>query len=100
MSDPFVFAVGDCATKDGAPEHRGRAFAAREGVPLAANLRHAAHHEPLALVRPRRRQWSVIATGPRDAVASWGPVISHGERIWRWKDRIDRRFVARYRADA
>jgi len=96
VSDPFVFAVGDCATQDGAPEHSGRAFAAREGVPLAANLRHAARHEPLVLVRPRRRRWSVIATGPRDAVASWGPVISHGEHVWRWKDRIDRAYLARY----
>jgi selenide,water dikinase len=96
VSDPFVFAVGDCATRDGAPHLKGRAFAARDGAPLAANLRRAARHEPLVDVRPRQRSMSVITTGPRHAVAAWGPVISDGERIWRWKERVDRAYLARY----
>jgi selenide,water dikinase len=96
VSDPFVFAVGDCASQDGTVAQRGGVPLAREGAALAANLRHAAHHEPLVVSKPRQGRLSVITTGPRYAVASWGPVMSAGERVWRLKDRIDRAYVARY----
>jgi selenide,water dikinase len=95
VSDPLVFAVGDCATQDGKSQ-RGGVPPAREGAALAANLRHAAHHEPLVVSKPRQGRLSVITTGPRYAVASWGPVMSEGERMWRLKDRIDRAYLARY----
>jgi hypothetical protein len=29
-------------------------------------------------------------------VGAWGRLAFHGGWAWRWKDRIDRRFVARY----
>jgi selenide,water dikinase len=96
VSDPFVFAVGDCASRDDALPRTRPLSAARDGASLAANLRRAAHHEPLVEARPRQRSMSVITTGPRHAVASWGPVISDGERIWRWKERVDRAYLARY----
>ena len=100
VSDPFVFAVGDCATQDGALPRGPGAIPAREGASLAANLRHAAHHEPLVVSRPRPRRLCIIATGPRHAVAAWGPVVSAGERVWRWKDRRDRAHLARFRPPA
>jgi len=97
VSDPFVFAAGDCATQDGEPRPKSGVFAVREGPPLAANLRHAARHEPLVAFTPQRRTLALITTGARHAVASWGPAAVDGEWVWRWKDRIDRRFCARYR---
>jgi selenide,water dikinase len=97
VSDPFVFAAGDCATQDGNPRPKSGVFAVREGPPLAANLRRIARHEPLVAFTPQRRALSLIATGAQHAVASWGPIEADGEWIWRWKDRIDRRFCARYR---
>jgi len=100
VSDRFVFAVGDCATPDVALAQRTGVPAAREGAALALNLRRAARSEPLVVSTPRQGRLSVITTGPRHAVASWGPVMSEGERIWRWKDRTDRAHLARYRPPA
>jgi selenide,water dikinase len=100
VSDPFVFAAGDCAALEGQPRPKAGVFAVREGPPLAANLRHAARHEPLDTYDAQRQALALITTGERRAVASWGPFAAEGEWIWRWKDRIDREFCARYRPPA
>lgn len=100
VSDPFVFAAGDCASQDDQTRSKSGVFAVREGPPLAANLRHAVRHEPLQPFAPQQRLLSIIVTGARHAVASWGPVEADGEWVWRWKDRIDRGYIARYRLPA
>ena len=66
------------------------------GPPLAANLRRMARGLPLSAYHPQRRALSLLTTGPRHAIASWPPWWAEGDWVWRWKDRIDRRFVARY----
>ena len=30
------------------------------------------------------------------ALAAWGDLGIYGARVWRWKDGIDRRFIARF----
>ena len=99
VSHPVVFAVGDCATQDDAPRPRSGVYAVRAGPPLAANLRSALASTALRTYRPRRHALALIATGDRRAVASRPPWSAEGAWVWRWKDHIDRRFVARYRAD-
>jgi selenide,water dikinase len=75
-------------------------FAVRQGPPLAANLRHAALGQPLVNYVPQQRALALITTGGRHAIASRGPFVAAGAWVWRWKDRIDRRFMAKYVAPA
>jgi pyridine nucleotide-disulfide oxidoreductase family protein len=100
VSHEAVFAAGDCAVQDDAPRPRAGVYAVRAGPPLAANLLRALAGQALRAHHPQRTALALIATGGRYAVASRPPWSAEGAWVWRWKDRIDRRFVAAYRADA
>ena len=38
----------------------------------------------------------VSRTDEQHAIASWGALSFHDNWVWRWKDQIDRKFMARY----
>lgn len=97
VSDERIFAAGDVASLVSRPLAKAGVFAVRQGPILAENLRRAALGQALLRYRPQRRWLALITTGERYAVASWGPLGVAGRWVWRWKDAIDRRFMARYR---
>lgn len=101
VSHPDVFGAGDCASVEGRPRAKAGVFAVRAGPALAANLVAALEEKPLQPHQSSARHLALVSTGNRHAVAVWNGWSWEGDWVWRWKDRIDRGFVARYgsRAD-
>jgi pyridine nucleotide-disulfide oxidoreductase family protein len=95
-SHPAIFAAGDCASIEGAPRARSGVYAVRAGPVLAANLRASLEQCPLRPHRPQRRALYLLSTGDRHAIGCRGPIVFEGDWVWRWKDRIDRRFIERF----
>jgi len=93
-----VFAAGDVATLAERTHPKSGVYAVRQGPPLAANLRRALTGQPLLVWQPQRHTLALLATGPRHAVASWGPLSVASAWVWHWKDRIDRGFMRRYQS--
>ena len=98
VSHPNVFAAGDIAALP-EPCPKSGVYAVREGQALALGLRRVALGEEPAAYRPQRRFLSLVSTGDRRAVVSRGPLFAAGGWAWRWKDRIDRAFMAMYRVE-
>jgi len=95
-SHPFVFAAGDCATMIDRPSPKSGVYAVRAGPVLGENLLRALTRRRLKRWRPQGQTLRLISTGEQDAIGAWGPLVFDGPWVWRWKDRIDRKFVRRH----
>ena len=101
VDHPRLFASGDCAVIAGAARPPSGVWAVRAAPVLAANLQRAIAGRPLRRWRPQRRALQLLGDGgvsgsPR-AIALWGPLAVGPSRwLWRWKERIDRQFMARF----
>lgn len=91
-----IFAAGDCASIEGHPRPRSGVHALRMGPALLENLRRSVDDAPLTAYTPRQRALHLMSAGDRYAVGDWGGVAFEGRWAWRWKDRIDRAFIARH----
>ncbi|HSN19579.1 MAG TPA: FAD-dependent oxidoreductase, partial [Usitatibacter sp.] len=98
VSHPDVFGAGDCATVEGRRRAKAGVFSVRAGPVLAGNLRAALEEKALRPHSSPARYLALVSTGNRHAVAVWNGWSWEGNWVWRWKDRIDRGFVARYGA--
>ena len=96
VSNPEVWAAGDCSARDDAPHPASGVYAVRAGPPLAASLRAAVGGVAPPSYVPQQRSLNLISCGSRSAILAWGDWSAAGRWAWWWKDRIDRAFIARY----
>jgi selenide,water dikinase len=94
-SDPLIFASGDCASLPD-PRPKAGVFAVRAAPVLHHNLRASLTGKPLHHFRPQTDYLKLISLGQQSAIAEkWG-LTATGPRLWRLKDRIDRKFMDRF----
>lgn len=98
VSHPDVFAAGDIATMEGAPRPKSGVFAVRQGKPLSENLRRLVAGRRLTPHRPQRDAMYLLATADGRAIGTRNGFVFEGAWVWRWKDRIDRRFMQMFNA--
>lgn len=96
VSHPHIFAAGDIATMINHPRPKAGVFAVRQGKPLFQNLQRILLEKPLQPYKPQQLYLSLIGTGNREAIASWGSFGWQSPLLWRWKDHIDRKFMHRF----
>lgn len=101
IGHPSVLAAGDAATLN---THRqtdkAGVYAVRMGPRLVETMRHILGAGPLPPPYiPQRRWLALLNTGDDSAIASWGPFALEGRWAMRWKDQIDRTFMARFDED-
>ncbi|MCA0272213.1 MAG: selenide, water dikinase SelD [Proteobacteria bacterium] len=97
VTDPAIFASGDVAAMVHASRPKAGVFAVRQAPVLHENLKVALTGQGrMRPYHPQRDYLKLISTGHRAAVADkWGLRLD-GAALWRWKDRIDRAFMAKF----
>ncbi|MFK7974906.1 MAG: selenide, water dikinase SelD [Halioglobus sp.] len=98
VSDTRVFAAGDIAAQTNYPRPKAGVYAVRQAPTLAANLRAAVLNKPLRAFKPQDNFLSLVSLGDETAVADKAIFTACGAWVWRWKDRIDRKFMQRFEA--
>lgn len=96
VSHPNVLAAGDIASITGYELPKSGVYAVRSGKPLAINIRNLLAGAPLTSYRPQRQALYLISTGAKYAVGTRNGLTFKGAWVWRLKDRIDRRFMAKF----
>ena len=94
---PEIFASGDCGLVETGVHPR--VWAVRAAIPLARNLE-AGQNQPLRPWTPQRKALQLMG-GSKVATCClglWGSLmLGPHPLLWRWKHRIDRRFMQRFR---
>ncbi|ETX13246.1 segregation protein B [Roseivivax halodurans JCM 10272] len=96
-SDPAVFAAGDCAHLSHAPRPKAGVYAVRAAPVLHANLRAATGTDAFRRYEPQSDYLKLVSLGRKAAFGERSGLSVSGPWVWRWKDRIDRKFMDRFR---
>ena len=97
VSHSYIFAAGDIATIENYSRPKAGVFAVRQGQPLFNNLQSIILDNKLQAYSPQKLYLSLIGTGNKKAIASWGKLSLEADWLWTWKDNIDRKFMKRFK---
>ena len=98
VTDPAVFAAGDCAHLDHAPRPKAGVYAVRAAPILHDNLRAALSEQTqMRQYEPQKRYLKLVSLGGKAAVADRGALGITLPGLWYWKDWIDQRFMQKFR---
>jgi selenide,water dikinase len=96
VSHPDVFAAGDIAAIEGRAPPKSGVYAVRSGPPLANNLGRLLQGKRPVAYKPQREALYLISTGERYALGARNGFTFEGAWVWKLKDFIDRRFMAKF----
>ncbi len=97
-NDPVIFAAGDCAEITGSPRPKAGVFAVRAAPVLWHNLRAGLTGTAMQQFRPQRDYLKLVSLGGKVALADKWRLSLASPWLWQLKDRIDRKFMARFAA--
>jgi selenide,water dikinase len=92
-----VFAAGDVIAFGPRPLPKSGVYSVRAGPVLADNIRRLLTGRGLTAFRPQRHALYLVSTAEDYAVGTRNGFVFAGKWVWRWKDRIDRRFMERFK---
>lgn len=98
INNPDIFAAGDIAHMDASPRPKAGVYAVRQGPILYSNLRRRLLEKPLLAYKPQNHFLSLLSLGEREAVGLRFPLPAFsGAWVWRWKNSIDQKFMAKFK---
>ncbi|MBN2907693.1 MAG: selenide, water dikinase SelD [Rhodobacteraceae bacterium] len=95
-TDPLIYAVGDCAHLSHDPRPKAGVYAVREAPVLLHNLAAALTGGRQKPYHPQKDYLKLISMGGKRAAADRLERRIEGAWVWRWKNRIDRKFMDRF----
>ena len=99
ISHPGVFLAGDAVDFVPKPLPKAGVYSVRMGPVLAKNLVANAVGKGLTAYRPQAHTLFLLGNGQGKALAWYAGLSVWGRWLWRWKDHIDRQFMARFGAE-
>lgn len=97
IDDPDVFAAGDCAHLTASPRPKAGVYAVRAAPVLLHNLKARLSGGTAKAFRPQQSFLKLISLGRKSAIGEKAGFSVQGDMLWRWKDRIDQKFMDRFR---
>lgn len=93
LSDPDIFAAGDCAHLTHAPRPKAGVYAVREAPVLFDNLKAALSGDSLRSYHPQTDYLKLVSAGAKTAVGQRHSMTLSGPWVWKIKDLIDTDFM-------
>jgi selenide,water dikinase len=94
-----IFAVGDTGTMVGEDLPKAGVYAVRQGPFLWKNIKRAVTNRRLIEYRPQRNFLRLINKGDGTAIGQWNSLSFEGAWVWRLKNRIDSKFMEKFRLE-